>query len=97
MSWLFNNSTDLLKTHRENVALEAEERAQHRRVQLTEQHSNLNTPDVRIRIWEKVHELRLPLDPMHPIVEVVAAATRLTLEEVRQEQQTRREAQAASA
>jgi hypothetical protein len=104
MSWLFKNlpearttSTEFLKAHREHVAFEAEQREQQRRTQLTEQRSNLNAPNVRIRIWEKVHELRLPLDPMHAIVDVVAAATGLTLSEVRQEQQARRATQAAPA
>jgi hypothetical protein len=90
-------STEFLKTHREHLAFEADERAQQRRTQLTEQRSNLNAPSVRISIWEKVHGLRLPLNPMHAIVDVVAAATGLTLSEVRQEQQARRAAQAVPA
>jgi hypothetical protein len=104
MSWLSKNlseatttSTEFLRAHREHLSFEADQRAQQRRTQLTEQRSNLNAPNVRIRIWEKVHELRLPLDPMHGIVDVVAAATGLTLSQVRQEQQVRRATQAVPA
>jgi hypothetical protein len=38
-----------------------------------------------------VHELRLPSDPAHPILDVIAVSTRLTLAEVRDEQRTRAE------
>jgi len=36
-----------------------------------------------------VHGLRLPADSTHPILEVIATDTRLTLAEVREEQQAR--------
>src|SRR2546423_8631232 len=71
------------------IALEEEERAQRRRIDLEEQRSDLNPPKVRIRAWEKVHGLRLPADSNHPILEVIAGDTRLTLAEVREEQQAR--------
>src|SRR2546423_14359164 len=71
------------------ISLEEEERAQRRRIDLEEQRSNLNPPKVRIRAWEKVHGLRLPDDSTHPILEVIAGDTRLTLAEVQEEQQER--------
>jgi hypothetical protein len=80
---------DLTKTGTERLALEQEERAERRRLDLAEQRSDLNPPEVRIRTWEKIHGLRLPSDPDHPIVDVIAVSTRLTLEEVRKEQQVR--------
>jgi hypothetical protein len=40
-------------------------------------------------MWEKVHELRLPSDPAHPILDVIAVSTRLTLAEVQEEQRMR--------
>ena len=102
--WLFTNSLDstaataqFLKAHREKIAFEADERAQQRRAQLTEQSSSLHTPEARIRIWEKVHGLRLPSDPAHAILDVVAADTGLTILEVRQEQDARRERTSAIA
>jgi hypothetical protein len=73
----------------ERLAQEQEERAEKRRLELAEQRSDLNPPEVRIRTWERIHGLRLPSDPEHPIVDVIAIGTRLTIEEVRNEQQMR--------
>ena len=80
---------DLVKTAAERLAHEEYERAEKRRRDLAEQRSDLNPPDVRIRTWEKVHQLRLPADPTHPILDVIAVSTRLTLAEVREEQRAR--------
>ena len=80
---------DLVRNPAERLAHEESERAEKRRQELAEQRSDLNPPDVRIRAWEKIHQLRLPSDPAHPILDVIAVSTRLTLEEVREEQRTR--------
>jgi hypothetical protein len=82
-------TSDLVKTPAERLAHEEFERAEKRRQELAEQRSDLNPPEVRIRTWERVHALRLPSDPAHPILDVIAMGTRLTLEEVRQEQRSR--------
>ncbi len=96
MSWLFTAVTEprasadkLIKDHRERLAFEQHQQAERRRQELSEQSSSLNTPPERIRLWEKVHGLRLPRDPSHPVLDVVAAATGLTLTQVREEQQSR--------
>jgi hypothetical protein len=96
MSWLFTNDAspraaagDVIKDHRARLALEESERAHQRRLELAEQRSNLNPPEVRIRAWEKVHGLRLPSDSAHPILDVIAVSTRLTLEEVHEVQRAR--------
>jgi hypothetical protein len=80
---------ELIIDHRARLALEEEERAQRRRQDLEEQCSDLNSAKVRVRVWERVHGLRLPTDVAHPILDVIAAATRLTLAEVHGEQQAR--------
>ncbi len=80
---------DLVTTPLERLAHEEFERAEKRRQELAEQCSEHNPPDVRIRTWERVHQLRLPSDPAHPILDVIAISTRLTLAEVREEQRTR--------
>lgn len=82
-------SNDLVKTPAERLAHEEFERTEKRRQELAEQRSDLNPPDVRIRVWERIHALRLPSDPEHPILDVIAVSTRLTLEEVREEQRSR--------
>ena len=80
---------DLIKTAAERLAHEEFERAEKRRRDLAEQRSELNPPAVRIRTWERVHQLRLPADPTHPILDVIAVSTRLTLADVREEQRMR--------
>jgi len=84
------NAVDVINDYRARLALEEQERAQRRRLDLDEQRSQLNPPNVRIRAWEKVHGLRLPSDADHAILEVIAADTRLTLADVQEEQQARR-------
>ena len=83
------HTADLVRTAAERLAHEEHERAEKRRHELAEQCSELNPPNVRIRAWEKVHQLRLPADPTHPILDVIAINTRLTLADVRDEQRMR--------
>ena len=83
------STTEPIRTHAERLAFEELERAQRRRLELAEQRSDLNPPDVRIRAWEKVHALRLPGDPSHPVLDVIAIATGLTLAQVQDEQRAR--------
>jgi hypothetical protein len=104
MSWLFENGTaprptasEIVRDHRARIALEEREKADRRRLELAEQHSDLNSPQVRIRAWEKVHGLRLPTDATHPVLDVIAVATRLTLEQVQEEQRIRTAARTAPA
>ena len=81
--------SDLTKTPAERLAHEEFERTEKRRQELAEQRSDLNPPEVRIRTWERIHQLRMPSDPAHPILDVIAVSTRWTLEEVREEHRTR--------
>ncbi len=69
--------------------MDAEERLQQRQRALAEQRSTANPPDVRIRAWEKVHALRMPGDAAHPVLDVIAHGTGLTLEQIREEQRVR--------
>jgi hypothetical protein len=54
--------------------LHAEDR---RRDELSELTATTNTPDARIRAWERTHGLSLPRSATHPVLNSVAAATRL--------------------
>jgi hypothetical protein len=73
----------------ERIAREEEERAEKRRLQLEEQRSTVNPPHLRIQAWEKVHALRLPRNPNHRILRIIATDTGLTLAQVREEQRAR--------
>jgi hypothetical protein len=75
--------------YRERLALEALERAALKRQDLAEQSAAQNSAGMRIRAWEKVHQLRMPSTPFHPVLQAIALATQLTLAEVRYEQQLR--------
>src|SRR5271167_1336784 len=65
------------------------EAAERRRVDLAEQSSRLKTAEERIRIWERIHEVTLPRDPAHRLVDIIAANTGLTAADVRDEQRRR--------
>src|SRR2546430_17314572 len=82
-------TSELIKTHAERLALEEHERAQQKRLELEEQRSDENPPDVRIRPWEKVHRLRMPSDAMHTILDVIAGRSRLTLPQAQGEHRRR--------
>lgn len=80
---------DTLTDYRSRIALEQFHAEERRRHELAEQSSAANTPEARIRIWEKVHRLTLPSSPTHPVLRCVAAATELTLAQVQEEQRQR--------
>jgi hypothetical protein len=80
---------ELLSDFRQRRALEESERAEQRRSDCAQQHSAMNSADMRIRAWEKVHQLRMPSDPTHPALAAIAVATQLTLEEIQNEQRLR--------
>lgn len=80
---------ELLAEHRERLVLEEEERARKRTSQLEELRSEVNSVPVRIRAWEKMHGLRLPSDPYHPILRVIASNIGISLASVQEEQQAR--------
>jgi hypothetical protein len=80
---------ELLADHRERLAIEDEERARKRTSQLEELRSEVNAVSVRIRAWEKMHGLRLPSDPAHPILRVIESNTGIPLACLREEQRAR--------
>ena len=71
------------------------EAAERRRVDLAEQSSQLRTAEERIRTWERIHEVNLPKDPTHRLVEIIATNTGLSGADVRDEQQRRATLRAA--
>ena len=80
---------ELFIDYRQRRALEEQERADLKVANQAQQYSALNSAASRIRAWEKVHHLRMPSDPQHPVLGAIAAATQLTLEDIQNEQRLR--------
>jgi hypothetical protein len=85
-----SHDQDLLLDNRARLAYERDQAAERRKRDIAEQTSASNTPEARIRLWEVRHQLTLPRDGEHPLVRVVADATKLSAIEVQDEQARRR-------
>ena len=82
--------------YRRKIREAEQERAALRAGELASQVSPMKDAEARIRIWERLHALRLPRSSSHVLVRVIAAQTRLTVGEVHEEQR-RRSIEVASA
>jgi hypothetical protein len=56
---------------------------------LHDQSSELNSPDERVRTWERLHQLRLPRDPAHLILLQIARDTALGMDQLLEVQRLR--------
>ena len=74
------------RVRRAEIEFEARER---RRQELEQQVAVHRTPEQRIQIWERLHELKLPKKPNHPLIRIIALDTELTIEDIRDEQRRR--------
>ena len=88
---------DPMMDFRARLVHQQAEAAERRRLDLAEQSSRLKTAEERIRIWERIHEVTLPRDTAHNLVEIIATNTGLTEADVREEQQRRAAVRAAAA
>ena len=86
---------DPMMDFRARLVHQQAEAAERRRMDLAEQSSRLKSAEDRIRIWERIHEVNLPRDSAHRLVQIIAANTGLTDAEVRDEQQRRASLRAA--
>jgi hypothetical protein len=80
---------ELASDYRVRLAVEQAQSDERRRTELLELSATANAPDARIRAWERTHGLTLPRGAAHPVLNSIAAATRLTLDQVRDEQRRR--------
>lgn len=84
-----NAPLDPIFDHRARLERQLFEAAERREQALIDQRSPGNSPEVRVRTWEKLHQLRLPKDPEHAILRQVAKQTELKLSEVLEVQRQR--------
>lgn len=80
---------ELTTDYRARIAIMQQDAAERRQRELAEQISELKTPAERIRIWEELHMLRLPSEPSHPLLNVIARNTALTMGQLHDEQKAR--------
>jgi hypothetical protein len=80
---------ELSSDFRARIAVEQAHSEEQRRIELLELSATANAPEARIRAWERTHGLTLPRGLTHPVLNSVAAATRLTLDQVHAEQRRR--------
>jgi hypothetical protein len=85
---------DPMMDFRARLVHQQAEAAERRRMDLAEQSSRLKSAEERIRIWERIHEVTLPRDPAHRLIDIIAANTGLSDADVRGEQQRRAAARA---
>lgn len=90
------NPGELVSDYRVRLAQDRADADERRRLELLDLSSIANSPEIRIRAWERTHGLTLPRAASHPVLTSIAAATQLTLEQVHAEQR-RRLAPASSA
>jgi hypothetical protein len=75
--------------HRRKVQQADQERAAMRADELASQVSPTHNAAERIQIWERLHALRLPKSSGHVLVKVIATQTRLSVDQVHEEQRRR--------
>ena len=80
---------DPMLDYRARIERDNLESIERRQQALADQRSPVNTPEVRVRIWEKLHQLRLPKDPAHAILLVIVQQTGLGLADVQEVQRLR--------
>lgn|SRR6185437_498778 len=78
-----------IEERRRRMALLQAEAVEQRQRELAEQSSPLNSASIRIKAWERLHQVDLPSNPAHRLVTIIAANTGLSIDEVRDEQSLR--------
>lgn len=68
--------------HRERLALQRADQAERREREKLEQRSLDLTPEQRLHLWERLHQLRIPATPKGTLASVIATDTGLTLDQV---------------
>jgi hypothetical protein len=70
---------DPMLDYRARIERDRLDAAQRREQALFDQCSPQQSPEARVRIWEKLHQVYLPRDPSHAILGIVARQTGMPL------------------
>jgi hypothetical protein len=89
------NMQDPVLDRRARLELAQLEAAERRTQALIDQRSPANSPEMRVRVWEKLHQVRLPRDPEHAVLVIVAQQTGMDLAEIQEVQRQRAQPPAA--
>lgn len=81
--------TEPMLDYRERLERDRRDAEERRERQRSDQRSTERSPEQRVASWERLHGLRLPNDSAHPILQVVARQTGLTLDSIRAVQSER--------
>jgi hypothetical protein len=84
-----NTTHDGFPDFRARAERAAREAAERREQALVDQRSPDNTHEARVRIWERLHQVRLPKDPAHAILAIIAKQTGMRVTEVQEVQKQR--------
>ena len=80
---------ELMRDHRARMLHAREQAAARRKRAIEDQRcSSLAAPE-RVSMWENLHQVRIPTDPDHPILLIIAQQTGLRLDDVRGVQRNR--------
>lgn len=83
------SATELVRDHRARMELARLEARQQRENDLKAQRSLENSSAARIAIWERLHQVRMPSDPHHQILLLIAQQTQLQLGDILDVQRAR--------
>jgi len=75
--------------HRGRLERDRREASERRTQAMIDQSSPANSPEVRVRAWERLHQVRLPKDPEHLVLVLIAQQTGMRLDEVLEVQRQR--------
>jgi hypothetical protein len=83
------NSYDPVLDYRARLEREQLDAAERRRQAMMDQSSPDNSHELRVRAWERLHQVRLPRSSEHAVLTIVASQTGLELAEVHAVQRQR--------
>jgi len=84
-----NAGSEPMLDYRERLEKDRRDAEERRERQRSDQRSVDRSPEQRVASWERLHGLRLPNAPAHPILQVVARQTGLSLDDIRTVQSER--------